>query len=113
MTERLLIIAVFFGFPILLLYFEEWINKFKWKRKTKNLKKQNIEIIKTHTTTDVINELIDVDPKNRKTQNAITLLYISYGKDYINSLSEKDFKELVAESIKILDGNTKKKKQFE
>jgi hypothetical protein len=109
MIEKLLIIAAFFGFSILLLYVEEWINEFKWKRETKNHKKQNNEIIKTPTTTALTNELSDLDPKNRKTQNAINLLYISYGKDYVNSLSEKDFKELVAESIKILDSDTKKK----
>ena len=113
MIEKLLMIAAALGFPLLFLYAERWINEFKWKRETKNHKKQNNEIIKTPPTIAVTNEISEVDPKNRKTQNAIMLLNISYGKDYVNSLSEKDFKELVAESIKILDSDTKKKKQLE
>jgi hypothetical protein len=108
MIEKLLIFVAAIGFPLLLLYVEGWINEFKWKRERRNHKKQNDEIIKTPTTTAVTNDFSDLDPKSRKTQNAIHLLYISHGKDYVNSLSEKDFKYLVAESIKILDGDTKK-----
>lgn len=84
----------------LLFLIPSWVSD--WRQKRKKNKEEAIAIPPAERLTDTF-----LKEDERKTDRAIRLLYAVHGKKYVESLSEKDFKEVLEDTRNMLDGKSK------
>lgn len=74
-----------------------------WRQRKKNNKEQGA--IASHSAEKITDTFLKED--DYKTKRAIQLLYTVHGKNYVDSLSDSDFRELLSEAQKSLDEKAK------